>query len=70
MAKAITSAIIFMRDNVNGNFVTKGNVHGRDGDGVIYKTVDGITYILNAEELKKFDRYGFKPRYLNPKKED
>lgn len=65
----VRSAIQFIIDNTNGNLVESGNIHGRNGDGLIYKTIDGITYKLNKEETKRLERRNFTPRFVKGAKE-
>ena len=59
----IRSALTFMTDNVNGNLVLTGELTGKYGEGLRYKTIDGITYQLDKDEVDRLQRFNFTPRY-------
>lgn len=59
----IRSATTFMSDNANGNLVVSGKITGKYGEGLEYKTIDGITYKLSKDEVARLQRFNFTPRY-------
>lgn len=62
MAKALTSATAFMRDNTSGDRVRSGNV--TPSGGLVYRMESGNTYRLSPAEAATLARFGFRPRYV------
>lgn len=62
MAKTLTSATSFMRDNTSGDLVRSGNV--TPSGGLAYRMESGNTFHLSKDETAVLQRFGYRPRYV------
>lgn len=59
--KVLKSATMFVRDNVAGDLVIKGDMDKRGN--YIYKMESGCRYVLSETEMAVIYRLNFKPRF-------
>lgn len=57
-----TKATDFMRDNVSGNLVKRGDT--TKSGGLVYYMETGPAYRLSAKEAEVLGRYNFRPRFV------